>query len=281
MSLTEAIIGLTRTLPIRGKGRLFDSFTPSEGERRAEVAPGITMRLDLANGQQRQMYMGCFNLALQRVVKGLLPPGGVLVDIGANVGFFSLLGATVVGPSGRVFAVEPYPPNFSILQEHIALNHFTNVHAHPIAVSDQPGSLRLYAPPPDAHREFNVSIVNSPSAAAFDVPAKTLDQCLAEWGVSSIDLMKVDVEGAEAKVLGGGGQALKEGIVKNLACEINGGYLRALGSSQRELVEQIKSYGFQCARLHGGRAVPLERDPVLREDSDPDVLFVHRTAVGR
>jgi hypothetical protein len=103
---------------------------------------------------------------------------------------------------------------------------------------------------------------------------------LPEWQVVSIDLMKMDVEGAEPRVLAGGAEALERGLVRHLICEVNGPRLTEAGSSPTALVRLLNGLGFEPARLRRGRAVPAR---VTGWDLDPaheyDRLFVHRSAL--
>ena len=100
-----------------------------------------------------------------------------------------------------------------------------------IALSDADGTLRLYSPPKEENRDYNVTMVEAPGWTPMDVPCVRLDDLLAERGVDRVDLMKMDVEGAEPRVLAGGADRLGAGVVRHLIVEVNGPRLVACGSS--------------------------------------------------
>jgi FkbM family methyltransferase len=279
MKLIEPVIRWVRPLNLKGAGTLFDRFTPWEGEREIGVSGNIRMSVNLANGQQRQMFMGCFAREVQAAVISLLRPGDTFLDVGANVGFLTLLGAGRVGSSGRVIGVEPYPPTFQLLQKNVLSNKLGFVEIHQIALSSEAGTLRLWVPAQTEHREFNISVVQGENTTPVDVPAGTLDERLADWKAGPIQLMKIDVEGAEPRVFKGGAGALRAGVVRHLLCEINGKYLVRQGTSPMGLIDQLQELGFRFGKLAQGRVVPTAA-PKLEASDEIDGLFIHQTALS-
>lgn len=205
--MIEAIIKALRPLDIPGTNRVLGRFLPSAGERFMEVAPGVRIRIDLANGHQRMMYVGCFERNVRTWLRGLLRPGDTFVDAGANVGFFTLYGAHLVGPSGRVVAIEPFPSNFRTLSDNISRNNLGYVKPQQVALGKEKGVLTLYAPPAEENRDFNVSVVRFDGYRQIDVPVETIDDKLGEWVSGPVRLMKVDVEGSEPQLFAGGAAA--------------------------------------------------------------------------
>lgn len=278
----DRVVSTLRPLTVRGKGFVFDRVTPRQGLRVATVAGAYGMTLDLGNAIHRQIYMGCFATAMTRWAKALLPAGGTFLDVGAHAGYFSLVAADRVGSSGHVFAVEPNPAVFGALEAHLRDNRIAHVSAHNWGLADRVGSLTLYVPDRKRLRDYNATVLPRPDWTAIDVPVRRLDDCLDAWKVTRVDLMKVDVEGAEPRVLAGGIAHLATGAVRHLMIEINGPRLVEAGSSPARLVDDLRALGFEPARLAHGRAVPI---PHAQVDLDPahewDRLFVHRTAWRR
>lgn len=134
-------------------------------------------------------------------LRALLGPGSVFVDVGANIGFFTLLAAARVGPKGRVRAFEARADNVALLRRSLAENGFANVDVHECAVSDRAGRLAFFA---SGTWYSNGRIVGDDEAGSEQlprVPAVTLDEALAD--APRIDVVKMDIEGAEAKALAG------------------------------------------------------------------------------
>ena len=145
----------------------------------------------------------------------LLPrPGDVFLDVGANVGWYTLHVARMVGPEGLVLAVEPSPDSFAVLKENIKLNHLSNVTALNLAAWDRDADLDLIL--------ATICIADTVKQAWADpaeawfrkprgtvrVPARPLDDVLKDQEVTRLDWVKIDVEGAEAEVLRGLRKAL-------------------------------------------------------------------------
>lgn len=127
-------------------------------------------------------------------------PGQTVIDAGANVGFFSLRHARSVGPTGKVFAFEPNPAVFRLLQHNVEKNGLKQVSCHQMALGEQVGSLQFTSDP----RATSCGHVAEGEEAGAPVPATTLDALVEEHGLTQIDLIKLDVEGYEPHILRGG-----------------------------------------------------------------------------
>ena len=236
------------------------------------------MDLDLSNAIHRQIFMGCFGRQMTVWTRDLLAPGDLFLDVGAHIGYFTLLAATRVHAQGQVIAIEPNPAAFRSLQKHLQNNGIANVMALPCALSSHEGTLRLFAPPSTEQRDYNVTYLQRPGWDYLDVEAKTLDACCMEWKVKRVRLMKMDVEGAEPKVLQGGQIVLREGRIQHLVCEVNGPRLTEGGYTPAQLIEQLDDLGFFPAIMKSGRAVPIAASRLdLHPGHEHDRLFVHRT----
>lgn len=149
-------------------------------------------------------WVGTFEPHKQRLIAGMLRPGQVMYDLGANVGLYSLLGAKTVGPDGRVFAFEPVPENVRYLERHLSLNRVSNCTVVQAAVCAQIGSMQF---DPSEDRSMGKLSVGGTEA----VSAITLDSFYAgDSRTRRPHFLKVDVEGAEVEVLNGGMSLLKE-----------------------------------------------------------------------
>lgn len=136
---------------------------------------------------------------VSRVLADVLSPGMTFVDVGANAGYFSLLAAAAVGPEGRVIAFEPNPVNCDLLRQSIAANEFERiVDLQPFAVAEVGGSLDFTTSGIDSNGRILGPTESSAGGEWQTVEAVTLDDALA--GRDRVDVIKIDVEGAEGRV---------------------------------------------------------------------------------
>jgi len=193
------------------------------------------------------------------IFRSLLRPGMTVVDIGANVGYYTLIAASVVGASGKVYAFEPEPSNYELLTRNIAANGHKNVLPSPEAVSDRVGSMKLYIDSQNfGNRSFSQrNIVHD--GGAVDVNTTTLDSlCLSGKIANQIDVMKIDAQGAEGFIVEGATRVLQDQRPKILL-EFEPGMLKNNGTEPLELIEKLKNYGYNVKlidiELNGLRAM--------------------------
>lgn len=167
-------------------------------------ALGARMRLHPYNNicEKRMLFTPqSFDPEELALIEARLCPGYVFIDVGANVGAYSLFVASKGGPTARILAIEPQPAIFDRLVHNIRLNAFATVKALDCAVADRAGEVTLFIDSRNSG-ESSVKIVASGGATPIRVPAKTLLALIREEGLTRIDGMKLDVEGAEDIVLG-------------------------------------------------------------------------------
>lgn len=153
----------------------------------SQVSPSIAAR-------------GWISLPITELLLKVTRVGMTVVDIGANIGFYSLLSGKRVGELGRVIAFEPEQLNFSLLVQSIEANGLKNVSSQRMALADKEGITTLFISPP-SHPEAH-SIVQQRAGGVIEVPCTTLDRIKDQTG-NRIDLVKIHV-GAEHKILSGG-----------------------------------------------------------------------------
>jgi FkbM family methyltransferase len=147
---------------------------------------------------------GSYEPDVSATLRAVLGQGATFVDIGANIGWFSLLGASLVGAGGRVVAIEPNPRNVALLRQSAKDNGFDNIEVMAVALSARPGAVALET---DGSNGRIIPIDGPPATpveAEFVVASYPLDDVLASAGVGRADVIKVDVEGAEPLVVQGG-----------------------------------------------------------------------------
>lgn len=133
----------------------------------------------------------------------VLSPGKVFVDAGANFGIYTLFASKMVGEAGRVISFEPSTRVFPILRRNIALNGSKNVLAFPVALTDKTGSAQLYYHAAVGCDSLGKDASFEPDAYAEEVATESLDTVLKHTSVGRLDVIKVDVQGAEELALRG------------------------------------------------------------------------------
>jgi len=247
--VADLFVQALRPLAFRGKPRLLNLFIPHQGER-IVTAHGCQFRLDLGEYIQRSVYFGTFEAEEARVVARLLKPGQTFVDAGANIGYFTALAASRVGPAGRILSVEPSTMAFLKLERLIRDNHLNQVILHHGALGDTPGESPLYLDESrrDNHN-FSPSLVPQGDRFTLEtVPVTTLDALAEKHALDRIDLLKIDVEGHEPHVLAGAARLIHQQRIRSVFCEVDEYNLHAAGSSAERLLKQFDALGFRVTQ---------------------------------
>ena len=229
INVFDTFIRLLRPIQFPGKKRLLDPIVPKHGRLRANVF-GYETVLDVGEWIQRCIYLGCYERKETQLVRRQLKRGMTFLDVGANVGYFSLLAASIVGESGRVLSIEPLPDLYQILKETIDRNHIKNIELLRIGLDDSDHVGVIYRPPESQHNN-SPSVFGSEEGTPVDISFKRLDNTLQEQNIETVDVMKVDVEGMEARTLAGASEAMTHRRIKAVLMEFNDYWLRKAGTT--------------------------------------------------
>jgi len=207
----------------------------------------------------------CFNgewePQLANFFKKIVKKGMNVIDIGANIGYFTILFSKLVDPPGSVIAFEPSPRNFDFLKKNVISNSLKNVQLVQKAVSNNVG-----------HESFFLSKVNfgdhrleglpvddtDNSRDVITTEVTTLDDYL---NGSRLDFCKIDAQGAEMKVLEGGIKTIEKNNDLKMAIEFSPRHLSAMGAEPMDFLKKIKGFGFNIYDLYnieGGQIRDLE-----------------------
>jgi len=170
-----------------------------------EGHPAPTIEVTPRELVNRSIFLyGTFEISETRLVQAFLRPGMTFLDVGAHVGYYTLIGARLVGDSGRVFSFEPGAETRALLAANVSRNAFQNVQIRAEALSEATGAVGFY-PSAEAGNYGVSSIVAPPDGrpAPVTVASVSLDDFVVGIG-GRIDLVKMDVEGAELQVIRGG-----------------------------------------------------------------------------
>lgn len=184
-----------------------------------------------------------------------LRAGDVVLDVGANIGQFALVAASIVGTTGRVIAVEAGSAAFKILQMNIADNRFTTVKTCHMAAWDCETTLHLGGVREDMLGWGKVQ--HNATEQSETIPARRLDKVLAEQGCSRVDVMKIDIEGAELKALQGMDQLFKTNPPRCVYCEVANNH-DAYGATVHDLVGFFLDRGYRGLLLEDTGPKPLD-----------------------
>jgi FkbM family methyltransferase len=230
------------------------------------------MRLRLEDNVQRWIYLGIYENEEIETCRRSIGPGATCVDLGANVGWFTLHFASWVGASGRVIACEADPNVAEDLRQNCRLNAFGNrVEILNTAVSDLPGTVRFMRSPRESSGWGSVlPQPGNQGGTTIDVPATTLDEILSSRGILDVAYLKIDVEGYEFAVLKGAALSLNAGIIRNILIEWVGTSHTMQGESLEEMDAVFRASGYVPDEASGR----VFRD-IAEGRTDPTVLFTN------
>jgi FkbM family methyltransferase len=231
----------------------------SLGFRWIRYVPGIPLPLRLPFGAWwlaendfagAALLQGHFEDPERAFVTRFLRPGMMVLDIGAHKGLYSLIAAFKIGPSGRVFAFEPSTRERNRLNQHIRLNRCRNVRVFNFALGESEGSADLFVV---QGTETGCNSLRRPNVAQpvqpVLVPVKVLDEVLREQKISTVDFIKLDVEGAELGVLRGATQLLSGPRQPVILCEVQDQRTAPWGYAAKNIIEYLCTFGYSWFEL--------------------------------
>lgn len=226
-------------------------------------------------------YFGDLDPRISWVCRRVLRPGDTVVDVGANYGVVSLLAADLVGGTGSVHAFEPQPLVVGMLRRSSERNGFDQLHVHDIALSDEDAELELRVP----HGNLGGASLSrvSGSGSSITVTVRHSGTVLDELGLSSIRMMKIDIEGHEGRFLRGAGDFLESCPPEVIVFESNDTLYEDgehIPFWRRETVERLTDLGYDLLRIgqsFGAVSPKVTRVEAGRDDPGLDFVAVHRT----
>jgi FkbM family methyltransferase len=206
---------------------------------------GEGLRLSLAHMSATHAHAGALprgwlEVSVQEAMRRLLGPGDVFFDVGANIGFFTLIGARLVEPGGRAIAFEPVPANVEAIRANAALNGIDNVDVLEKAAGAERRHDRLLLVEDLSWSHLESRGWHPQTTEAVDIEVVTIDELVGSGEVPPPALVKIDVEGSEGDVLAG----MRDTIERHrpaIVCELHG--------TNREFVEAMESVGYEASNL--------------------------------
>ncbi|MEM3136825.1 MAG: FkbM family methyltransferase [Candidatus Nitrosotenuis sp.] len=207
------------------------------------------------------------------MIKQLVKPGMIVLDLGANVGYYTKILSTLVGHDGHVIAFEPHPKVFRILSKNVAA--LSNVTSVQLSVSDKNEKQTLYDFLPwsgGSSLRYNNNermwynkqfprIVSGADYATYAVMTTTVDSWLAENNVNTVDFVKMDIEGAEFNALRGMIKTTRKNEKLIMVMELNPVALESFGFDSQTVLSELHELGFRRVSIIGinGKLDPLDQ----------------------
>jgi FkbM family methyltransferase len=215
--------------------------------------------MDLSLGFMQKVYYlkpNNYESEMQEALRTYVRPGMIALDIGANTGYVTLLLADLVGETGKVFSFEPYAPNFKLLERNVRANGLSQVEVFCLALSDVTGSARLYLSTwNDGGHSFGdlIDETSVPGASSqVLVKTTTLDEFLEEREIPRIDVLKIDVEGAETLVFAGARRLLSRTDAPAILCEVYSVNQARFQKSEKDLRAMLYEFGYRSYFIRKG-----------------------------
>ena len=225
--------------------------------------------------QQQLFWYGYYEKALGDLIKKLLQPGYVFLDIGANIGYFSLL-ASNNEPTSKIISFEPVKNLFEKLEQNISINTIKNITAFNVAVGDVNEEKELFISTPD---NLGMSSFREPenySGKKEKVKVVSIDSWFRTARLSKVDLVKLDVEGSELAALKGMQETLQD-FKPLVIAEINPGTLRLFNltpASVYDFLDKLDFTGYLISER--GKLEHVKKDKI---NQTVNVLFVHKEKI--
>jgi|APSaa5957512535_1039671.scaffolds.fasta_scaffold00338_25 FkbM family methyltransferase len=213
------------------------------------------LKSDFAVIQGSKMYLDPedkFNLSLNGVygeyetelMKKYIKKGDIVIDVGANIGYFTLIYSQLVGKYGKVYAFEPEPKNFAILKKNVEINKYENIILEEKAVSDTNEKIKLYVS--DHMANHKIYQVDSSAKNFLEINAINLNDYLENLGIDKkINFIKIDVEGAEFHVFNGIKSLLSKNPNLKIFTEFMYGMIKSCGNEPKDIVEILHKNKFK------------------------------------
>ena len=247
------------------------------------IMPSINMKMLLsADAFFSGAYVSSsYEPHVEQFIKRVLKPGNTCIDIGANVGYYTLFFAKCVGTNGRVISFEPTPKSFAILNRNVKINQLTNVKTQKLAIFDKTGEIEFHEGPTGYDVFNSVGQITHPKVSHIPfsktlVPCITFDKFREDSHIGKVDLIKVDVEGAEMFVIKGMEKTLDENPQAILILEFQNSTTAGLNYSCKDIGLWLAERGWKLSEIKKrGRVEPIDiktTDIYEAKDTTPMVV---------
>ena len=231
--------------------KLLQSLKRSGSKIAFDIDHGLKIYLELSNPFTWDLVLG---KDLEKDVKQEfsqnVSEGDTVIDVGAHIGEYTLLGAKLVGNKGLVISVEPDHDTVKSLKENIILNDFKNCSILEKAVGEKIETKSLYkVSKEDVYGYLDPYVVNKKLKKHSEIEVTTIDQIVLSKNLDLVNLLKIDVEGFEYEVLLGCNESLKKNKIKKIIIELHPKYLKYKGINEDLIHTFLKKHGFVIKKI--------------------------------
>ncbi len=265
---------LVKTPPIHGGSRLVSACRLLNWTAHELLNIDIGFRTQdrsryVGQTRNRSSYLAYFqgekDPEIQAFIRRNLGPGKVFVDVGANIGTYTVPAAKLVGDAGKVVAIEPHPAIFRLLEKNISLNRLQNVLPVRTAIGETNGNICIAFDRCNAG-QTHVTGEADLTSNGESVPIARLDDLLIERGITEIDYLKIDVEGYEKFVLAGAQRIIAKSAAMIIQMELIHSHVARYGISCLEIAEILRTQYFVPYQLDkNGWACQLTEADLARD----------------
>jgi FkbM family methyltransferase len=218
-----------------------------------DIGNGVKIFLDLTN--PRLLHLAYDEDIEEGKIKqtflDLINVGDTVIDVGANIGEYSLIAAHKVKQNGRIIAIEPLKETVHSLTKNFQLNNFTNYEIISKVVGKENKKVNLYKEMAGGTMGFVDSTLNNKKFKKVDeVDMTTIDEILSTRNIDDVKIMKIDVEGFEFDLLKGAKNSLKNKKIKNMIIEVHINYLNAKRISEKYFNAYLNEQGYKVDTIH-------------------------------
>jgi len=220
----------------------------------ANPIPGLTVAIFPREQIAESIYMGDFEPEVRSYFLRTIKPGMVIFDVGANIGYFTTIMAKLVGSGGKVHAFEPSNREFGSIKNMIRQNRQDNVVLNQTALSERVGRMMMNIAKTENMAALNtMGNITHPAAQDGDfkqveVSLDTIDNYVTDKEINRLDLIKIDVEGAELMVLKGAEETLKR-YRPQIICEFSDLTTKGFGYQAKEIFDWLVQKGYRAYRI--------------------------------
>lgn len=228
----------------------YKNLKNKSGMIKVKTIDGNQLYIDLADKiiSAKLLQYGFWEEGLTSLTKKLIKPGMVVLDIGAHVGYYSVLFSKLVGPKGKIFSFEPDPHNNLLLKSNIKLNNISNCVVEQLAASNEDGTLNLHLNSENLGAHSLALLGESKGSVA--VKTISLDSYLRSRGEKRVDFMKIDIECWEDMALQGAKEILENNRNTLIVLEFYPSALKKLNKDPKAFLQTIRAKGFNIYTIH-------------------------------